>query len=207
MYLSGGIPRALWENPHPRIGVVLTPAKTNHRYAGVLAWAADNECFAQGKAFDGERWLRWLASMTAHRARCLFAVCPDVVGDATATLDRSAAYLGRIEQLGFVPAYVSQDGADRLHVPWHRIGWLFVGGTDAWKLSERSWALCAEARARGKQVHVGRVNSWRRLRACRAALVDSVDGTQLAYRPDQTLPQLIRWLDAVNGQGVLEVAS
>lgn len=204
MYLSGGIPRSLWENPHPHVGGITTPAKTNHRYCGALAWAADNECFAKGERFDLDRWLGWLGTLRPHRERCLFAVAPDVVGDAERTLARSLPVLPRIRDLGFPAAFVSQDEADRVGVPWDALDVLFVGGSTDWKLSERSWALCVEAHRRGKRVHVGRVNSWRRLRACRVGLVDSADGTQLCYRPDQTLPQLLRWLDVVNSQGVLE---
>jgi len=202
-FLSAGIPRALRENPRPDVGWMTSPAKTNTNYARALTWAADNGCFAQGERFDTVRWLRWLADLAPHRGRCLFAVAPDVVGDAVGTLARSLPYLRAIRDLGYAPAYVSQDDADAHPIPWDQFGCLFVGGTDAWKLSERSWALCAEAKRRGKWVHVGRVNSFRRLRACRVSLADSADGTQLAYRPSETLPQLVRWLDALGAQTVM----
>ena len=48
-------------------------------------------------------------------------------------------------------------------------------------------------------VHCGRVNSWRRLRACAVSGVDSVDGTYLKFGPDANWPTLTAWLDAVNG--------
>lgn len=180
-----------------------TPAKTNNNYCASLGWAADNGCYAQGERFDPVRWLAWLKALAPHRERCLFAVVPDVVGDAVGTLARGTPYLRSIRDLGYTPAYVSQDDADRHPIPWDQFGCLFVGGTDAWKLSERSWALCAEAKRRGKWVHVGRVNSLRRLTACRVSLVDSADGTQLAFRPSQTLPLLLRWLDALKAQSVM----
>lgn len=203
IYLSGGVPRSLRENPHPSIGWMTSPDKTNRGHCGRMAWAADNGCFAQGDRFDAERWLRWLASLAPFAPRCLFAVAPDVVGDAAATLARSAPHLPTIRRLGFGAAFVTQDGCHSDLVPWDALDCLFVGGTDAWKLGERSYALCAEAKARGKWVHMGRVNSLRRLRACRVSLVDSADGTQLAHRPDETLPLLRRWLDALAAQTVL----
>jgi hypothetical protein len=204
VFLSGGVPTVLTAQPRPDLGVMLGPGKGNRAplVAG-LPWAADNACFTAGDRFDGTAWLAWLGTLLPWRRTCLFAVAPDVVGDAVATLERATPYLPRIRALGLPAAYVSQDDADRHPVPWDALDVLFVGGTTAWKLSERSWALCREAKGRGKRVHAGRVNSLRRLRACRAGLVDSVDGTQLAYRPDQTYPQLVRWLDAVNGQTVL----
>ena len=45
--------------------------------------------------------------------------------------------------------------------------------------------LCVdEAQLMGKWVHVGRVNSWRRLDLVASWDVDSVDGTYLAFAPD-----------------------
>ena len=40
----------------------------------------------------------------------------------------------------------------------------------------------------GKWVHVGRVNSWRRLDLVASWDVDSVDGTNLAFAPTPTAP-------------------
>lgn len=107
----------------------------------------------------------------------------------------------------YVVAFVTQDGCRSDLVPWGAFDWLFVGGSDAWKLSEASWQLVREAKLRGLGVHVGRVNSWRRLKACAVSGVDSADGTYLKFGPDVNWPKLIGWLDDVNGQGRLEVAS
>lgn len=79
----------------------------------------------------------------------------------------------------------------------------FVGGSTGYKLSEAAYAFAAEARSRGKWVHMGRVNSLQRLRAARLSLFYSVDGTYLKHGPDVLLPRLYGWLDAVNGQSAL----
>lgn len=187
-----------------------------------LMWGADNGCFALGDTFDSGDWLEWLAGLRTYRDRCLFATAPDVIhrlpdgtmiGDAAATLERSLPYLPTIRQLGFPAAYVSQDGADETEIPWAQFDVLFVGGGNRpifgekqWKLSERSWALCREAKRRGLRVHVGRVNSLARLRACRGGLLDSADGTFVKYGPDRRLPEVYDWLDVVNGQVALEEA-
>jgi hypothetical protein len=60
-----------------------------------------------------------------------------------------------------------------------------------------------EARGRGKWVHMGRVNSLRRLRYAAAIGCDSADGTYLAFGPDTNLPAVRGWLRDVNGQGTL----
>jgi hypothetical protein len=61
--------------------------------------------------------------------------------------------------------------------------------------------LAAEARARGLTVHMGRVNSLRRLRYAAAIGCHSADGTCLTYAPQQNLPRLLSWLDQVNQPG------
>lgn len=212
IYLSGCVSQTMLANPRPDIGIMLQPGMTgaNGDLVRALAFwphALDNSCFAQGDRFDAGDWLEWLASLRRHRARCLFAVAPDVVGDAVATLARSAPYLPTIRQLGFPAAFVTQDGCRPDLVPWESTDALFVGGSTDWKLSEPSYALCAEAKRRGLRTHMGRVNSLSRLQACRVSLVDSADGTYVKFGPDRNLPRVYDWLDAVNGQGVLEVAS
>jgi hypothetical protein len=199
-FLSGAINGTVLANPRPDLGLMLSPGMGNS-VAPLDHWlhGLDNGCFAQGASFDPGNWLEWLAALRRYRERCLFAVAPDVIGDAEATLIRSLPYLPTIRQLGFPAAFVSQNGCRSDLVPWDQLDVLFVGGDDAWKLGEASWGLCAEAKRRGKRVHVGRVNSYQRLAACAFHDADSADGTYLAYGPDANWPKLMRWLDRVNG--------
>lgn len=199
MYLSGAINGTVLANPRLDLGLMLQPGMGNATaLLAFWSWAADNGCFAQGDAFVPGDWLEWLASVRRYRERCLFAVAPDAILDAEATLLRSRPYLPTIRQLGFKAAFVSQNGCRPDLVPWDDLDCLFVGGDDAWKLSEASWQLCGEARRRGKWVHVGRVNSFRRLKACAISGVDSADGTYLKFGPDANWPALMDWLDAIN---------
>lgn len=100
-------------------------------------------------------------------------------------------------ELGYPAAFVTQDGCTDALVPWGEIDALFVGGSDRWKLSEASWALVAEANRRGLWTHVGRVNSFARLKACASAGARSADGTFLAFGPDTNWPRLTCWLDSL----------
>ena len=59
-------------------------------------------------------------------------------------------------------ALVLQNGQERLPVPWRRIAAVFVGGDTRWKRGAEAAELVAEARSRGKHLHMGRVNSRRR---------------------------------------------
>jgi len=205
LYLSGGISQSLLGSPRPDIGLMFQPGQgyDKNRLAAFWKFALDNGCYAQGASFDAGDWLEWLAGLRRYRANCLFALAPDVLADYKATYNRSEPYMRTIRQLGFPAGFVAQDGINEGWVPWDETDCLFIGGTTDWKLSEDAWAIAAVARARGKWVHMGRVNSFTRLRAARSALLDSVDGTQIRWRPDVHLPALHDWLDAVNGQHTL----
>jgi hypothetical protein len=117
--------------------------------------------------------------------RCLFATAPDVVADAAATLELSAPMLPRIAKLGYRPALVAQDGLEDLAVPWAEFDALFIGGTTAWKVGDAAAALAIEAKRRGKWVHMGRVNSLRRMRYAESIGCDSADGTLLRFDPSR----------------------
>jgi len=168
--------------------------------------AYDNGCFAG--SWQPEPWARWLHK----QRRGLFAVVPDVVGDAHATRARFERFAAVVA--GHQPvAYAAQDGSDRYPPPWDDFDVLFIGGTNAFKLSEIAWRLIAEAKERGKWVHNGRVNSFRRMSACHASLVDSTDGTLLRlgqsrkYASNPRWPQLCSWLDILNSQRTLAGAT
>lgn len=158
-----------------------------------VPWCADNGCFGKGFTTDAA-WFAWLTNRAHSAASCTFAVAPDVVGDAEATLVRSLPWLPAIRALGYPAAFVAQDGLEHLEVPWDAFDVLFIGGTTAWKLGPHARTLTAQAKARGKWVHMGRVNSEKRFRYAAAIGCDSADGTFLAFGPDVNLPRLMAWL-------------
>lgn len=186
-----------------KLGFIKTPAQGNALIPGVV-WCADNGCF--GKGYPGDaRWLDWLEGLRELSDTCLFATAPDVVGRARESLARSLPLLSEIRERGFRAALVAQDGMEEIPLPWDEFDALFIGGKKQereWKLSQAATNLALEARARGKYIHLGRVNSRKRLRFARSIDVDgydSVDGTFLKYGPRVNLPKLLRWLDEVNG--------
>lgn len=157
IYLSGVVHPAIFGQrpdllPKPRadLGVILTPAMGNRPDLSQTAWGADNACFADPDSFRVERFLAWLVSLSVFIPTCLFAVAPDVVGDAAATWERSRPVLPLIRAAGFPAALVAQNGIEAMPVEWEAFDVLFLGGCTRWKLSHHARELTAEARRRGK---------------------------------------------------------
>jgi hypothetical protein len=203
------------------LGAIMSPRQGNQLPDAAL-FAIDNNCGPgkngqPGTAYPGdEHYLGLLQDLAEAEDAdacdpdsrwCLFATAPDVLGDAVATLQRSARMLDLIRYAGFPAALVAQDGLEHLPVPWDDFDALFIGGSTAWKLGTAARTLAAEARRRGKWVHMGRVNSLRRLRYADAIGCDSADGTYLTYAPDANLPRLLGWLRQIHGQGALWAAA
>lgn len=167
--------------------------------AGGGYWCADNGAFSN--RFDVGKWWAYLEKRAPYAGTCAFAVAPDVVGDAAATLARSAPWLAKIRALGYRVAFVAQDGLESLPVPWDDFDCLFIGGSTDWKLGEHARQLAGEAKHRGKWLHMGRVNSLKRLRYAKSIGCDSVDGTYLTFGPEKNLRRMSAWLHLVNTEG------
>lgn len=184
LYLSGVV--------RPDMPAMITPRMGQKPPIG-QPWAADNGRYSSPQDYTDAGFLAWLGTMPAES--CLFATAPDVVGDAAATLALSVPMFEPIRRAGYRVALVAQDGLEGLPVPWDDFDALFIGGTTAWKLSEAAAGLAREAKRRGKWVHMGRVNSLRRMRYADAIGCDSADGTVLKHDPNRPVGS---WAAAVH---------
>jgi hypothetical protein len=70
------------------------------------------------------------------------------------------------------------------HICWEEFDCLFIGGDIEWKLGEEALRLIEFARKARKHVHVGRVNTRKRLRYFQLAGAHSVDGNALKFFDD-----------------------
>lgn len=161
-------------------------------------WAVDTGCFASPQDYTDEVYLRFLERRSYARDRCLFATAPDVVQDAKATLEVAMPMLPRIRDAGYPAALVAQDGIESMKIPWDRIDYLFIGGSTAWKYSDGLRWLVHESCRRGIPVHMGRVNSFKRLAYSAAIGCSTADGTFLAFGPHKNIPRLQGWLDKMS---------
>ena len=157
-----------------------------------LRWAADNDAFGN---FNADAY-RAMLDKLAGLPNGLFVTVPDVVGDAEATLDLFWQWFPALAARDLPIGFVAQDGLESLTVPWWAFDALFIGGTTEWKLSAHARALTDEAHRRGKWVHMGRVNSIRRMKVARAWGCDSVDGSSHSMFLDTYVPRTLRLLNA-----------
>jgi hypothetical protein len=198
IYLSGCLPskpelRTMMQKAG--IGVLTTYRSVRFPPDDTWVWAADNGCFSP--SWKPDAWKTWIVQVDR---RALFAAVPDTVGDWQETRYRWIEYSKIIKGLGLRAAYVIQDGQPSRWMPWDDLDAVFIGGSTEWKLSDESRTLVNEARDRGKWVHMGRVNSLRRMMIARDWGCDSSDGTYLAFGPDVNTPKLVRSLDLLKTQ-------
>lgn len=192
IYLSG----VLNDYMHPRYGFIITPRR-RQPIPSIGPVAADNDCFNNPESYSDERYEAFLRTMPPERT--LFATAADVLGDHAATVQRSKLPLRKIRAIGLKAAFVAQDGWNEKTTPWDEFDVLFVGGTTEFKFRAGRHAAIA-AKRRGKAVHMGRVNSLRRLRAAFSIGCDTVDGTFLKFAPDKNWTRFCRWFDSLERQ-------
>lgn len=194
-YLSGVANKTLAAVAHANdIGILVTP--DTRQYEAFIgdypSWALDNGCFNHPNR-SVEDMLKFLAGLSRKDAH--FFPAPDVVGDAVATLARSLPVLPRIRALGFKAAFVIQNGIENTEIPWDLIDAIFIGGDTAFKLGPIAEAITREAKARGKWVHMGRVNSFKRLKIANDWGCDSADGTYLRFTGLSGVATIVKWMD------------
>jgi len=207
IYLSG------CSNTHLRIcaytygiGLMLNPdSRAEKQLQYFPQFAVDNGCFseASGKPFVLDRYLAWLEKLRIYQSKCLFVVAPDRFHPsgwhdgqtiAAATLERSIPVMPLIRKMGYKVALVAQNGLEKLIVPWDAFDTLFIGGDTTWKLGWEAMTLMRDAVAHGKGVHVGRVNTIKRLALVRAMGADSCDGTTIKYGHTVNFPRVLKGL-------------
>ena len=185
------------------LGVMLSFNAGKQSMQGHNLFAADNGCFVQSEKYSDEGYLNWLNKL--DRKSCLFATAPDVVGDAEKTRERSYPMLPKIRSLGFKAAFVIQDGETPDHILWDELDAIFVGGSTSWKLGPEAADIVSEAKKRNKWVHMGRVNSFKRMRLAAAIGCDSVDGTHVAFAPDKNREEVKQWIKELKQQPLLKM--
>jgi hypothetical protein len=180
---------------HPEVGVLVVPAAGNApEHIRGRIWAMDNGAFS---GLDVPLFLRMLRAYRGWKD-CLFVTAPDVVGDAEKTIEQFREWEPLIHSWGWPVAFVGQDGLKLSDVPWSSCEAVFLGGTTEWKLGRVARDLASYGNARGKWVHMGRVNSRRRLHYAMKIGSDSIDGTCFSRWSKVFLPKQREWINGFN---------
>ena len=152
-------------------------------------------------ALDNGAWSAYCAKQPFDEAAFLvayekfgrtadFVVLPDIVAGGLDSLQFSLAWRKRLGGSACPLLLAVQDDMAPNHVApliGPELG-VFIGGTAEWKeATMMQWGACA--RERGAYLHVGRVNSIRRINLCAAAGAHSFDGSSVS-RFAVTLPKL-----------------
>lgn len=187
------------------VGLIIQPGTNGYvkRIGRYPFWAADNGCFNPKDYVGDDAWIDWLD--TLPRDRCLFVVIPDVArrpdgtlgGDPVATWDKFCQFAPIVRDMGFPAALAAQDGIENMPNLLEQLeacDALFIAGSTEWKISQAAERVAKLARNLGRWVHMGRCNSYARLRRARDMGCTSADGTFLAFGPDANLPRLQQWL-------------
>ncbi len=188
---------------HPNLGRLVTPRHfcSTTEHDGLL-WAADNDCYT---GLSPNAYFEMLDKIKLAPGKCLFVAVPDVVrctlchrevaecgcprtpgrsvyGDAHRTAEQFEIWAPAVERRGLPVALVAQDGLEDLtgwlQRTWYRLDALFIGGSTPWKVGPSAEAIASEAKRRGLHVHMGRVNTQRRIAYAQSIGCDSVDGTK-----------------------------
>lgn len=177
---------------------LIVSARGVHRSEG-MQYAIDNGAWTahtKGEPFDARSFVRCCDRLSAGAD---FIVCPDIVAGGLRSLEFSMRWLPRVRGWDRPVLLAVQDGMTPDHVRslvGPSLG-LFVGGSTDWKLSTlKQWGRLA--RIVGCWLHIGRVNTARRIHLCHDAGAHSFDGSS-ATRWQKNL----RKLDQANKQGRL----
>jgi hypothetical protein len=167
--------------------------------ADYYQWCAiDNGCFTEAgqRAFNLDNYLGMIdrALETFGEDYLLFATAQDVAFDWEGTLRKSLPVLPLIRRVGAPAALVVQDGATPANIPWDEADCIFIGGSTEWKVSPMAAAITLEALRRHLWVHMGRVNSLKRMRIAQSFGCRSADGTYLLHAGDDGVETMLKWL-------------
>jgi hypothetical protein len=190
--VSGATKTLMKLKGHPHLGQLVTPQDGNKIIEG-MPFAADNAAYSN---WDEQKFINLLDRLQGTAP--LWVASPDVVGNAKATDELFDKWRVEIVEKRKLPiALVLQNGQESIGLPASfRYNAVFIGGDNEFKLGKYVRNYCIpRAKEYGKWVHMGRVNSWRRLQYAYEIGCDSVDGTGFSRFPDTYILRYIRYLE------------
>lgn len=183
----------------PYLGGFLTPRTGNSlKTLDGLVYGCDNAAFNK---FDEAKFFKMLNKIKGQNTK--FVCCPDVVGNGQKTLELFEKWYVIIKEYNLPVAIVLQDGMRLNDIPFEKIDSVFIGGTDKFKLGTEVREIVRMAKLNNKWVHMGRVNSNKRLEYAFSIGCDSVDGSGYSMFPEKKIPDALKFLHELDNRGIL----
>lgn len=184
---------------HPYLGAFLTPRTGNSlKTLKDFIWASDNAAFNQ---FDEKAFIKMLNKIKGSQTK--FVCCPDVVGDGEKTLSLFFEWHQIIKGYDLPVALVLQNGMKKEKIPFDLVDAIFIGGDDEFKLGNEVREIVKEAKKKNIWVHMGRVNSNKRIEYAFELGCDSIDGSGYSMFPDKRIPNALHFLCDLHSRGNL----
>ena len=179
-----------------RVGHLYSPGGQRGPWS-FLPYALDNgaySAFLSKSKWEPESWIAMLewAKLSGRDPR--WTLVPDVVGDRLGTLRAWDQFAPIAARYGWPLAFAAQDGMTATDVP-SGASVIFVGGSTAWK-----WRTVSNWCRDFPRVHVGRVNTYKRLWQCHDAGAESCDGTGWMRGDQKQLRGLESYLAESSGE-------
>lgn len=152
-----------------------------------LPFYADNDAFNN---FSAEKYCIMLDRL--KQIQICWVTAPDKVANAQETTKMFHYWIDKIHPLPV--AYVLQDGVTQDMIPFDTISAVFLGGSTEFKLSPYAMNLLHYARSMNKLVHVGRVNSVKRIKLFHEVM-HTFDGSGFARFAKRDIPKYIKYME------------
>jgi len=153
---------------------------------GFDVWCLDNGAWTAHQT--GQEWDANLFTKLCDKLGdgAQFVVVPDIVGGGLDSLQLSLSWLPSLDHVAQRRLIAVQDGMVPDDVrPYlnERVG-VFVGGTTDWKINSMpAWGKLAKVT--NTYLHIGRVNTSRRIMLCKDCGADSFDGSGVSRFPSE----------------------
>lgn len=178
------------------LGKYLTPrANCNKKYLDLTLeqgclFGADNDCF---KGFDKLKYEKMI-EILPRVEKLKYVTVPDCVGNFEETIKLFDDWYKLLKNEQLPLAFVLQDNMPISEIPFDKVSSIFIGGSTDYKLSKEVANIVSMSKEKTKWVHMGRVNSKKRIRYAHKIGCDSVDGTGFSMFANTHIPPALELL-------------
>lgn len=192
-------PSNLCVKQHHNLGYLVTPfSHTKLDEVKNKVYAIDNGAFA---GLDEKKFMKIVNNYKNNKKEIFIAV-PDIVGDHKATLKMFYNWRNILNDYNL--GFVAQDGMTKNDIPKEAQA-IFIGGSTEFKLGKIAYEIIQTAKEKGLWVHMGRVNSLKRIKYAYESKVDSIDGTKYAMFDKVHLKKALDYISSLQKQIPLQL--